>query len=105
MPRKNQLQFKPQIRHIGGLTLIFRDKYTIIATLGSTSLVFHRWFDRGMGDYSEKWKPFTRALKEQRLTDLSDLRRLALKYSISCQSYAGGLSLPTDIEEIKEKKK
>ncbi len=103
MPNINQAKFKPQIRHIGELTLIFRDKHTIIATYGSTSLVFHRWFDRGMGDYAEKWKPFARALKEQRLTDLSDLRRLALKYSISCQSYAGGLSLPTDIEEIKEK--
>ena len=103
MPNINQAKFKPQIRHIGELTLIFRDKHTIIATYGSTSLVFHRLVDRGMGDYAEKWKPFARALKEQRLTDLSDLRRLALKYSISCQSYAGGLSLPTDIEEIKEK--
>ena len=102
MPNTNQIQFKPQVRYTGELTLIFRDKYTIIATLGSTSLVFHRWFDRGLGDYAKEWKPFARALKEQHLTDLSYLRRLAIKYNFSCQSYAGGLSLPTDIEEIKK---
>lgn len=104
MPNITQAHFRPQVRHTGGLTIIFRDKHTVIAKYGSTGLVFHRWFDRGLGDYAEKWKPFTRALKEQRLTDLADLRRLARKHHIDCQSYAGGLSLPNDIEEIRPRK-
>lgn len=103
MPRITKIHFCPQVRYVGNLTLIFRDKHTVIAKYGSTGLVFHRWFDRGLGDYGEKWKPFTRALKQQRLTDLSDLRRLVIKYDIACQSYGGGLSMPTELEEIKEK--
>lgn len=95
-----QAKFRPQVRYAGELTLVFRDKYTVIAKHGSTGLVFHRWFDRALGDYAGKWKPFTRALKEQKISDLSDLRRLAIKHGIECQSYSGGLSLSADMEDI-----
>lgn len=103
MPNISQTQFTPQVRYAGELTLVFRDKYTIIAKYGSTSLLFHRWYDRGRGDYAEKWKPFVRALKEQKISSLADCRQLAYKHDIDIQGYSGGLSLPRDIKVIEEK--
>ena len=103
MPNINQVQFRPQVRYIGELTIMFRDKHTVIVKSGSTSLMFHRWYDRGLGDYTRKWKPFIRALKEQKIESLADCRQLAYKHDIEVQSYSGGLSIPEDVEVIKEK--
>lgn len=95
-----QIEFVPSVRYAGAVTIFFRDKHTIIVKQGSTMLVFHRWWDRHRLDYTKSWKPFCRALREQSGLNLERCRQLAVRYEISIQSYAGGLSIPPNIKII-----
>ncbi len=94
-------EFQPMVRYAGEVVVFFRDKHTVIVKQGSTMVAFHRWYDRRQFDYTNSWKPFCYALRNNMKLDLSECRRLAMKYGISVQSYSGGLSIPDNIKVIK----
>lgn len=86
---EHDLAFKPSLRKVDNLLIIFRDKHTVIIKAGDMSVVFHRWFDRKQYDYSRAWKPFCQALRKRRSLSLGDCCTLADKYKISMQSFRG----------------
>lgn len=61
--KKKQIEFEPQWRELNDLIIYFRDKHTVVVSQGTTCVMFHRWFERHLGDYEKKWNPFCRSLK------------------------------------------
>ena len=64
-------------RDTRGLTIYFKDKETVYATDGETTLCFHRWWD--LTHYDE-WRDFVYKAKYRYLNSLRELEQLAGDY-------------------------
>lgn len=81
-------EFEQRVRFVGDTTILFRDKHSVVVQQGSTRLIFHRWYDRSRSDYARSWKPFCEALSRNRVMNMAECRRLALKYGVDmCVSH------------------
>ncbi len=89
----DNLDFKPSVRRVDDIVIVFRDKHSVIVSDGRSSVNFHRWFDRHQFDYSKFWKPFCQALHRRKHLSLSDCYALARRYQISTQNYTGEIDV------------
>lgn len=91
--------FEPSVRYINGLTIYFKDKYTIIAFDKDSSVTCQRWYDRPLGSYAKQWRPFCDELKTRNyLKSTRDIWNIAFKYEIGAM---GSYQRPTIPERIK----
>lgn len=68
------------VREIGGMEIVFWDKYSIYVKDATHCFVFHRWY-APRGSYGE-WKKFKQLLLQRRHLQLVDVFELADKHGI-----------------------
>lgn len=94
--------FEPEVRHVNGMQIYFRDKHSVIVSQGYTFMVFHRWFDRKKGEYA-KWFNFCRVLKRRNtINDIYEVCKIADHYGIECHHVTNSIKTlpPRGVKEI-----
>lgn len=78
------------LRETNGLAIWFADERNIYVEHKFGITLFTRWEVRQRGFWSENWRPFRKALTNNRHLDLAYITRLATLYDISIR-YVGRL--------------
>lgn len=91
--------FEPSVRYVNGLTIYFKDKDTVVAMDDKSTIICERWFDRALGSYAQRWKPFCEVLKTRNyLSTTRDVWNIAFKYEIGAMVSRTRPTIPDKIK-------
>ena len=94
------------IRQCGDMLVFFVDQQTICALTDCGAYVFHRWFHKKRGFYTNNFKPFRKYLMNNPNITLSQAIRLAEKYEMEFSADRRLVSrlLSNDLKIVAKKK-
>lgn len=100
--------YKPKVRYMGNLVLLFKTKEAIYIHDKKTksTIIVNRWFDRGKSRYAKHWLPLrNRLMYGDKDLSIYDIVKLARHYDLNvCYSHYAFPEITEDIIVVGEEK-